>query len=136
MTGVASVDAERFMEALEAMHEVFARAANAGVTAQDLEIAKAIQREDLRRRMHTPQGLAELLAADFLLGKAPGDWIERVKKELDGITTTDLEQLASRYLDRRRARVVAVGDYSYIATGLAFEDVAVEYGDIGDVYAN
>lgn len=95
------------------------RGEHGGVSATELDRARALAREARLAELDTTDGLAALLARSFRASRGPED-VERSLERLEALDVEALHAAARRWIRPDRAPIVVLGDAQRITVELRF----------------
>lgn len=108
---------ETTVQAIEAMRKEIAEGVNRPFTDEEVRLAKAnILNSFVFRFDSKEKVLGEKMAYEFY--HYPLDTLERFRKEIEKITTSDVNRVAKKYLKPEQLSVVVVGNQSEMGTPL------------------
>lgn len=98
---------------IDAARAVLRQAASKGLTAEELQRAKAFKAGSFARSSQTPEALARRLAAIELYG-LPADYLQKYLSRISAVTLVEANRALRRYFDPGRLAMVVVGPLAAI----------------------
>jgi hypothetical protein len=105
------------------------------VTKEELDLAKNFIAGGFARSLESPRTVASF-ALNMNMYNLPKDYYETYLQKLEAVTVQDVQNMAKKYVDPARARIVVVGNKDEVMDKLAKFDKADGKVQEYDIYGN
>ena len=105
------------------------------VTKDELDLAKNFIAGGFARSLESPRTVANF-ALNMNMYNLPKDYFETYLQKLEAVTVQDVQNMAKKYIDPARARIVVVGNKDEVMDKLAKFDLADGKVQEYDIYGN
>lgn len=111
------------------------RMRNEPVTEEELTLAKNFIAGSFARSLEDPKTVANF-ALNTNLYKLPADYYNTYLQKLEKVSVSDVQQMAKKYMDPKKARIIVVGNEEQVYDKLARFDLVDGKVQMYDIYGN